>query len=181
MPLTVAQRVVLQKHTQTFAAKLLAAQFVGAYREVVAKDPSTVLETKTKTKDTPLGKEPFFKDATKFVKHNDAAKLINDLDDGRKSLDHTFEFLASYFKQLKPLVDRFTKRMIRYDPAGMNRTQLQQLMGVVGAVLRLAEVLDAAGATASDIVEFVHTLDTQLQTKPSDDRRKSGLMDLFRR
>jgi hypothetical protein len=182
MALTVTQRILLGKQAQTFASRMLAAQFVRAANTVMAAEPDSASPGTTKRKDASDTEQTFFKDATKFVKHNDAAGLINDLEDGRKNLQHNFDWMASYFKQLRPIIEKFTKRMIKVDPSGFSRSQLQQLAGIVGAVLRLAEVLDSAGAVAEDIIQFTGDLEAQLKNAaPSTDRKKSGLRNLFGR
>lgn len=181
MSLSVHQRVVLQKQAQVFATKLLAKQFVIAARHiVVAEDPAQTVspDTTKQAKDLATEKK-FFNDKTKFAPQEDAAKLSNQLNEGKGDLKHAFDWLAAYFKQLSPVLEGFTKRMIKFDVGGLNQSQVQQFAGVVKAVLRLAEVLDAAGATASDIIEFVKQMDATLKTMPSQDRKKSGLRNLF--
>lgn len=180
MSLSVTQRLALQKQAQVFAAKILAKQLVVAARHVViAEEPSIVSPEKTKQAQDRAVEKKFFNDKTKFSPQEDAAKMTNQLEEGKNDLNYSFDWLASYLKQLRPILDSFTKRMIKFDVGGLNQSQVQQFAGVVKAVMRLAEVLDAAGATASDIVEFVKQLDATLKTMPSNDRKKSGLRNLF--
>lgn len=180
MALTVAQRLTLQKETQAFVAKILAKQMIiAAKNTIITADPPLPTDVTKKAKDLAL-ENKFFKEKTKFSPKEDAARLTNELKSGGDRMKHNFDWLASYFEQLQPLLNSFTKRMIKFDVGGLNQSQVNQLTGVVQAVMRLAEMLDDAGATASDIVEFVQQMESTLKSMPSEDAKKAGLRSLFR-
>lgn len=177
---------------QQMVARTMERQLVAAARDVmVAADQVTALDEDLpfaadedvyrSTKDAPEEnpqERKWMHERMRPARQEDSSKLANQMQEGTGDLDHALRWLVSYYKALKPSVERFTRRMIKSDPANMTEQHVNQLAGVVRNVLKLAEVLDAAGATASDLTETIQSLEKQLKFKSSDDARQ-GLKRWF--
>lgn len=173
MPLSPDQRKFLDAKVQVFASRVLATNLLKAVRDVVLADQSPM-----KPGIEPTDRE-FFKEGTRFTKQEDSAEFVNKLDQGRKDLEHAMKWLASYYKQLKPTIDGFTKKLLQSDPGGLTKAKLNRLSGIMAAVLRLVETLETAGASVDDLNELVDSISKELTLKPSTDQQKSGLRKFF--
>jgi len=189
MALTTAQRKQITDQFEVLAAKLLAGQLIvaarDATREVMAEEPGIpwakdedVTELHKGVPEAPEEKQ-FFRDKSKFGKQEDAAEQTNKLHEGQQDLNHALRWLASYYKALKPVLERFTRKMLKEDVGNLNQSHVQQMAGILSAVLRLAEVLDAAGATVSDVTDMIKTLEKQLVFRQSDDAKKSKIRKIL--
>lgn len=169
---------IVEAEFHKLAEKLLARQLVSAARELVrANEDAAQDAAQAKPGDPKLATEPdekkFFSDKSKFGRQEDGAKLTNEMHDTARELDHAMRWLMSYYKQLKPAVEKFTKKLIRYDAGNINQSHMQQMAGVLQALMRLASTMSDAGATASDVVEMIQNMEKQLVYKPAEDARKS--------
>ncbi len=165
---------IVEAEFNKFAERLLARQLVSAARELVAaEEDATQAKPEAPKLASDPGEQKFFSDRTKFGRQEDGAKLTNDMHDTARDLDHAMRWLMSYYKQLKPAIEKFTKKLIRYDAGNINQSHMQQLAGILQALMRLASTMSDAGATASDVVEMIQNMEKQLVYRPAEDARKS--------